>query len=34
MTNDTVSDFGIWNLQAIWASTYEKFTGPNTYSLA
>jgi hypothetical protein len=21
-------------IQAIWASTYENFTGPNTYSLA
>ena len=29
-----VNDFGIWNLQAIRASTYENFTGPNTYSLA
>jgi len=24
----TVNDFGIWNLQAIRASTYENFTGP------
>jgi len=30
----TVNDFGVWNLQAIRASTYENFTGPNTYSLA
>ena len=29
-----VNDFGIWNLQAIRASTYENFTDPNTYSLA
>ena len=29
----TVNDFGIWNLQAIRASTYENFTGTNTYSL-
>jgi hypothetical protein len=28
-----VNDFGIWNLQAIWASTYENFTDPNAYSL-
>jgi hypothetical protein len=30
-TITTVNDFGIWNLQAIQASTYENFTGPKVY---